>query len=86
VSAATASIRQDQQLTMGFGNAAIGSDPDGAEIFLDGKNVGMTPATLRIPSGHHVIILRSEQHLEWERSIEILQDSSVTLIAVLKPN
>jgi hypothetical protein len=39
------------QTSTGFGVTEITSDPDGAEIFLDDKFVGTTPATLRIAEG-----------------------------------
>jgi PEGA domain-containing protein len=40
------------QIVDGFGVTEITSDRNGAEIFLDDKFVGSTPATLRIPKVH----------------------------------
>jgi S1-C subfamily serine protease len=69
----------------GFGITEITSDPDGAEIFLDNKFVGTSPATLRIPEGPHNLLLKSAQRTDWTRSINILRDSTVTVKATLNP-
>jgi S1-C subfamily serine protease len=73
------------QVSPGFGVTEITSDPDGAEIFLDDKFVGTSPATLRIAEGTHTLILKATHHVDWTRSISILKDSSVTVKATLNP-
>ena len=70
----------------GFGVTEITSDPDGAEIFLDEKFVGTTPATLRIAEGPNTLALKSANHADWTRSITILKDSTVTVKATFDPN
>jgi len=72
---------QGQQMAMGGG---ITSDPAGAEIFLDGRKVGMTLAELTIPSGNHMIVLKLAKHSEFDYAVEILKDSKVTVNGVLK--
>jgi serine protease Do len=67
-----------------FGTVTITSDPDGAEIFLDEKFVGNTPAKLKLPAGTHAILLKSPGCADWQRSLEVLRDSSVTLKASLE--
>jgi S1-C subfamily serine protease len=67
----------------GFGVVEITSDPDGAEIYLDDKFVGTTPATLHIPAGAHSLVLKSAERADWNRSINILRDSTVTVKASL---
>jgi S1-C subfamily serine protease len=74
-----------QQISSGFGVTEITSDPDGAEIFLDDKFVGTSPATLRITEGAHTLILKSAGHADWIRSINILKESTVTVKAALRP-
>jgi hypothetical protein len=78
--------RQDQQMVAGVGIVLVSSDPDGAEIFLDGRNVGMTPAELTIPSGNHMIVLKLKQHSEFDYPIEILKGSKVAVSAVMRPD
>ena len=67
----------------GFGTVTISSAPDGADIYLEGKFVGNTPATLKLPIGPHTVQLKSLGHTDWERSIEILKDSQLNLRAQL---
>jgi hypothetical protein len=69
----------------GFGITEITSDPDGAEIFVDDKFVGSCPATLRLSDGSHTLILKSLYHADWQRSITVLKESSVTVKAGLTP-
>jgi len=73
------------QISAGFGITEITSDPDGAEIFLDDKFVGSSPATLRIAEGTHTLILKAAGHADWNRSINMLKDSAVTVKATLAP-
>ena len=73
------------QISLGFGITEITSDPDGAEIFLDDKFIGTTPATLRLTEGPHTLILKYPHHADWQRSITILKDSTVTVKALLDP-
>lgn len=69
----------------GFGVVTLSSDPDNAEIFLDETFLGNTPATLKLPAGPHVLTLKSPNRADWQRSLDILKDSSVTLKASLPP-
>jgi hypothetical protein len=73
------------QISASFGITEITSDPDGAEILLDDKFVGSSPATLRIAEGAHTLILRAAGHADWHRSINMLKDSTVTVKATLAP-
>jgi hypothetical protein len=51
----------------------------GAEIYVDGKFVGQTPSTLQLASGTHHIEVKSEGKRGWERDLEVLKDSQLTL-------
>ena len=62
---------------------AISCDVDGAEIYVDGKFVGQTPSTLQLASGTHHIEVKSEGKRAWERDLEVLKDSQLTLHPVL---
>jgi hypothetical protein len=73
------------QISVGFGVTEIISDPNGAEIFLDDKFVGTSPATPRIAEDTHTLILKSAYHTDWSRSITILKESAVTVKASLAP-
>lgn len=61
-----------------IGVVALGSTPDGADIFVNGSFVGHTPATLRLPTGNHTIRIVAGQR-EWGREISVLAGSKVKL-------
>jgi hypothetical protein len=73
------------QISLGFGVTEITTNPNGAEIFLDDKFVGTSPATLHIAEGTRTLILKSAHHSDWSRSIGILKDSTVSVKATLAP-
>jgi PEGA domain-containing protein/trypsin-like peptidase len=63
------------------GTVSITSDPDGAEIFVDDKFHGNTPATLKLPAGSHAVVLKFPGHADWRRALEILKSSKTSLKA-----
>jgi serine protease Do len=67
------------------GTVSISSDPDGAEIFVDDKFLGNAPATLKLPAGSHVIILKFPGRPDWRRTLEVLKSSKTSLKAALDP-
>lgn len=67
----------------GVGTILISSIPDGAEIFVDDKFHGNTPATLRLPTGSHAVVLKFPGRADWKRTLEVLKSSKVTLRATL---
>src|SRR2546425_6558263 len=69
----------------GVGTVALTSEPDGAEIFVDDKFYGNTPATLRLPAGSHAIVLKFPGRADWQRTLEVLKSSRVSLKATLDP-
>ena len=83
--AVTSPSSPPNQPSDGFGTVSVSSDPDAAEVYLDGKFVGNTPATLKIPTGGHAVRLTSPNRADWERAVEILKDSQVNLRAQLAP-
>jgi S1-C subfamily serine protease len=69
----------------GVGTVTVSSEPDGAEIFVDDKFHGNTPATLKLPAGSHVIVLKFPRRADWRRTLEVLKSSKVSLKAALEP-
>jgi serine protease Do len=69
----------------GVGNLRITSDPTSAEIYIDGKFVGQTPSTIPTPTGCHKILLGSSGRKDWERELEVIKDSELTLNPMLEP-
>ena len=69
----------------GSGQITITSDPDAAEIFIDGKFVGNTPATLKISAGPHLFLLKSPSRPDYSRTVEVPKSSKLTLKALFDP-
>lgn len=69
----------------GSATVSVNSDPTGADIYVDGAFVGNTPSTLHLSAGEHAIKVESAGKKSWERQLEVLKDSKVTLSATLSP-
>jgi len=66
----------------GYGQLTITSEPDAAEIFIDGKFHGNAPATLKLPAGSHAILLKSPGRPDFSRTLELPKSSKLNLKAV----
>lgn len=67
-----------------FGSVTIATEPPGAEIYIDGKFVGETPSTIRLPATSHHVEVKSNGKPTWQRDLEVLKDSQITLHPVLE--
>jgi len=61
----------------------ITSEPQGAEIYIDGNLSGSTPSTLNLPAGACKIILKQAGFQDWQRDLQVFAGSEVTLRATL---
>jgi S1-C subfamily serine protease len=68
----------------GFGAVTITSEPDGADIYVDEKYLGNTPATLKLTAGSHTVLLKFMGFADWTRTLEVLKSSKLTLKAAFK--
>ncbi len=50
----------------------IHSEPEGADIEVDGNYVGSTPSTLPMSPGRHRIVVRKHGFEDWERQIQFM--------------
>jgi S1-C subfamily serine protease len=78
-------VSNTQKISEGTGTVSILSDPDNAEIWVDEKFVGNTPSTLKLPAGTHLVQVRTSGRTTWERKLEVIKDSQISLKAVLAP-
>lgn len=69
----------------GSGSLKVTSNLEGAEIIVNGKFVGTTPSSIRLPAGTHRILVKFAGYKLWERELEVLADSEVSLKATLEP-
>ncbi len=65
-------------------SVTIASDPANADIFVDGQFVGQTPSTIHLSVGSHHIELKIPGKESWQRNLQVLKDSQLTLHAVLR--
>jgi hypothetical protein len=63
---------------------SFSSEPNGADIYIDGKFVGQTPATISVQPGSHVVLVKAMGRKNWQRDLEVLKDSQVALRPVLE--
>jgi hypothetical protein len=64
-----------------MGTVAISSNPADAEIYVDGQFEGQTPAKVRLPSGLHHFLVKFSSGKKWERNLDVLAGSTLTLDA-----
>ncbi len=64
-----------------MGTVVISSKPAHAEIYVDGQFEGQTPATLRLSSGLHHFEVKFSSEQKWERDLDVLAGSKLTLRA-----
>ena len=62
----------------------VKSDPEGADITIDGKYSGSTPSTLRLGAGSHLLAVAKGGFSPWQRTISIDAGGDVTVDATLQ--
>ncbi len=82
---AVVGIAADNRQAEGNGSVAMHSEPEGAEIYVDGKFVGDTPSILPLATGTHNIVVKADGKKPWERNLEVIRDSQTQIHAVLEP-
>ena len=70
-----------------FGGVLVRSDPPGAEVYVDQEATsrGMTPMTLELTPGPHILLFRMEGHEEKREPLTAVADRTDTLEVVLAP-
>lgn len=65
----------------------VKSDPENAEIFLDGVlQQRRTPDTLDVPAGPHALRIRRKRYLDWTGEVTVPKDDQTTVSATLVPD
>jgi len=77
--AATASGTADAK-----GTVQVNSNPQGADIEVDGVFVGNAPSVLKLSAGKHSIRVTLAGHKDWTREITVQAGSEVQLVANLE--
>jgi serine protease Do len=68
----------------GTGSVSVMSESMGAEIYIDGKFVGQTPSTIPLTTGTHRVVVKLTGRRDWERELEVMKDSQLTLHPVME--
>jgi len=68
----------------GTGTVSVSSDSVGAEVYIDGKFVGQTPSTIPLTAGTHRIVVKLTGKQDWERNLEVMKDSQLTVHPVME--
>jgi hypothetical protein len=69
----------------GSGMVLLTAEPDNADIVVDGRFVGNSPATLRLPEGTHVVEVKMDGLQPYRKEIHVTDKSEQTLRARLLP-
>ncbi len=78
-------IAPDARALEGSGTVTVHSDPEGAEIYVDGKFVGDTPSILPLGTGTHNLVVKADGKKPWERNLDVIRDSQTQIRAVMEP-
>ncbi|MDY0061381.1 MAG: PEGA domain-containing protein [Myxococcota bacterium] len=80
-------LELSETLTPAYGTFEIVSVPPGADVLLDGRPVGQTPATLReVPLGQHRLALQLHLHERLEAPLTVAAGDTRTLRYELAPD
>ena len=75
------------ELTPKYGSISLSSEPTKAKIFLDGIEVGTTPASLRsVPHGDHLVEVKMDGYSVLEKNVNIEPGKEIVLTAKLQVN
>ncbi len=73
------------ELITEYGSIFLGSEPTKSRIFLDGIEIGTTPANLKsVPHGMHLIEVRKDGYNVWEKSVYIESGKEKVFTAILQ--
>jgi hypothetical protein len=67
-----------------IGNVKVTSDPDGADVSVDGNFVGNAPSALKLPAGKHTIQVSKDGYANWSKEIQVMAGADLNLKAPLQ--
>jgi PEGA domain len=68
------------------GTVSVKTNPDGADVYVDGQFYGNSPATLKLKSGKHTIGVKMSGYKDWSRELATEVGSDAHLTATLEKN
>jgi hypothetical protein len=82
-SAARAKLKQMKQQPPLQARLAIQADADGAQVWIDGRNVGTTPLELELKPGSYKVRVNREGYQDWNGQVDLAAGDKSTLTATL---
>ncbi len=64
---------------------AVTSEPDGARVLIDGREVGTTPARLELPAGQHFVAVEKDGFTRASAEVELTADTPAKQHLALVP-
>ena len=78
--AAVAPLRFDVR-----GELVVRTSVSGAEVIVDGRNLGPAPASVRVDAGKHPVVVSAPGWSRWTKTAEVGPTGRVELVAELVP-
>lgn len=73
------------QIIPRIGSLFISSNPEGATVFIDGREVGTTPCTItRLEAGTHNILLKKSQYEPYRTKVTVVEGQTQHVVCHLK--
>src|SRR5581483_4996899 len=80
----TASMSSTAASAEATGTVSVTTNPDGADVYVDGEFRGNAPATLKLKPGKHTIAVKMSGYKDWTREITTDAGSDARLSAGLE--
>jgi|GEM_PF-3331247 len=80
----SAKTKLDIRLERSYGYADIRFKPDGAKVFVNEKNVGITPVKIKLEAGTHKIKITSDKYLDEIQTVTITHNCNLQVDGELK--
>ena len=78
---------RETKRTVFVGALQIDSAPQGAQVFVDRKAVGVTPVLVTdLSAGSHAIRVEADGHLAWSSAVRVIADRQTHVNAILSPS
>lgn len=66
------------------GTLSLTSEPNGAEVTIDGEFAGNTPCKLVLDAGKHAVKVTAKDYKEWSRELTVREGSEMTINSQLE--
>ena len=78
------STTEQDSISANLSTVTVKSSPEGAEITIDGKFMGTTLSTLKLPAGEHSVKIEKSGYNEWTRIVTLSSGGNITVDATLE--